>query len=77
MRIIGYLALYSKHQSIVQQYICKELSSSDKRSQLAAVVLIQFLFSYAISSEDFHNDLASLFIPPLVQISEKYGYIYI
>ncbi|KAG2196055.1 hypothetical protein INT47_008149 [Mucor saturninus] len=73
MRIIGYLVLYSKHQEAGQQYICNELSSSDKRCQLAAVILIQFLLSHYMSSENSHNDLASLFIPLLVDISEKYG----
>lgn len=74
MRLIGYLVLYSKHQKDVQQCICEELSSSDKRSQLAAVVLVQFLFINYISLENIYCDLSALFIPPLVQISEKYGY---
>lgn len=74
MRVIGYFVLYSKYQKDVQQSICQELCSSEKRSQLAAVVLVQFLFTNYISTEDIYCDVAALFIPPLVKISEKYGY---
>lgn len=76
MRIIGYFMLYSKHQKIVQQYILQELNGVNKRSQLAAVVLLQFLFTNYISMQDVYSDLSALFISPLTQISQKYVYRY-
>lgn len=76
MRIIGYFMLYSKHQKIVQQYILQELCGANKRSQLAAVVLLQFLFTNYISTQDMYSDSSALFISPLTQISQKYAYGY-
>jgi hypothetical protein len=73
MRVIGYLVLHSRQKEEIQQCICQELYNSDKRSQLAAVILIQFLFTTYISSENSYFNLAALFIQPLAQIAEKYG----
>ena len=74
MRIIGYFVLYSKNRKLVQQYISQLLYDADKRSQLAAVMLLQFLFTNYISAQDIYSDLSALFIPPLTSVSQKYAY---
>ncbi|GAA5817484.1 hypothetical protein MFLAVUS_011032 [Mucor flavus] len=58
-------------ESLVQQYILQELNGVNKRSQLAAVVLLQFLFTNYISMQDVYSDLSALFISPLTQISQN------
>ncbi|KAI9348898.1 hypothetical protein BD770DRAFT_164236 [Pilaira anomala] len=73
MRIIGYFVLYSKSRKLVQQYISQLLYDADKRSQLAAVMLLQFLFTSYISAQDIHSDISALFIPPLTNVSQKYA----
>lgn len=73
MRIIGYFVLDSRHKEDIQAYICQELYHPNKRSQLAAVALMQFLYTTYISQENDYCDLSALLIPPLVKIAEDYG----
>jgi hypothetical protein len=51
MRLVGYFVLHSgSHYQQAQQYLIKQLTmQDDKRGQLAAVVLLQFLFNQYIA----------------------------
>lgn len=73
MRVIGYFIMHSKYQKEIQQHICNELKSNDKRSQLAAVLLLQFVFTHYLSSSNGFWELSTVFISPLVYISNKYS----
>ncbi|CAO3674999.1 unnamed protein product [Rhizopus microsporus] len=73
MRIIGYFLLYStKHQSTAREFIYQELLTDNKRDQLAAVILLQFLYAKYIIKED-HADFVYTLVPLFVQVTEKHS----
>ncbi|CAO3634881.1 unnamed protein product [Mucor hiemalis] len=73
MRVIGYFIMHSKYQKEIQQHLCNELRSDDKRSQLAAVLLLQFVFTQYISPSKGFWEVSTVFVSPLVYISNKYS----
>ncbi|KAF1804576.1 hypothetical protein V8B55DRAFT_1499181 [Mucor lusitanicus] len=68
MRVVGYFAVHSSTCKIqAQQVLIDELKSTDKKDQLAVVVLLQFLMKQYNNSM---NTVASVFFTPLVQLVE-------
>ncbi|KAL9548394.1 hypothetical protein MBANPS3_005703 [Mucor bainieri] len=69
MRIISYFTLHSSTTCKIQaqQVLIDELKSADKKDQLAAVVLLQFLMKHYGHSM---NSMASAFFAPLSQLVE-------
>jgi hypothetical protein len=69
MRIIGYFVLHSRsHHQQARQYLVKQLAMlDDKRSQLAAVVVLQFLFNQYIASST-NNQVCRVVLDDLVAL---------
>lgn len=72
MRIIGYFVLHSpSHLQQAREYLIKQLSmEDDKRSQLAAVVLLQFLFNEYIVSMS-NSQVCRAFLDALVALVSR------
>ncbi|KAI8997391.1 hypothetical protein BDB01DRAFT_34574 [Pilobolus umbonatus] len=72
MRIIGYFLLNSQYKDDINTFMCNELRKNDKRNQLAAVLLIDFIFfTYIASSTENHWNLISLVAPELIRIAHQ------
>lgn len=68
MRIVSFFTLHSNNCQIqVQQMLVNELRKSDKKDQLAVVVLLQFFFKHYNESI---NKVALVFLTPLVDLIE-------
>jgi len=68
MRIVSYFTLHSNPCKIqVQQVLIDELKNTDKKDQLAAVVLLQLLVKHY---NDSMSKAALVFFAPLVQLIE-------
>ncbi|KAI7905031.1 uncharacterized protein BX663DRAFT_501425 [Cokeromyces recurvatus] len=73
MHLIGYFILDSVHNKQIQQFFVQELSRSDKKTQLAIIILLQFLYKQSIVLRDNCRDMTLLFLPSLIYIIEECG----
>lgn len=64
LRLMSYFLLYSSYKLQIQQFFFQELESNDKRSQLATVIVLQFLYDNHLVEEDM-----SQFVPALIHLT--------
>lgn len=68
LRLMCYFLLFSSYKTQIQQFFIKELDSTDKRSQLATVIILQYLYDNYLQNED-EPHFSQLFISHLVNIT--------
>ncbi|KAI9470751.1 MAG: hypothetical protein EXX96DRAFT_490804 [Benjaminiella poitrasii] len=70
MRLISYFIIHSIYKKQIQRFFAEELLESDRKTQLAIVLVLQFLYRQYIASSNNYQDIIPLFLPPLTRIIE-------